>query len=224
MRPTAWLARILWIYGDGAIIDGLGPDGVSARVIAITKRAVRFQTGYRLPIRFRHAPRRGGYRQLFRLSLPRGFVQDMKDWPILTTIMLLPVVGAFLLAVLRGNDEAATEECALDRALDDAHHLRALAWSFSSSSIRLHSGFQFVEHRPWLQQHDLLLRRRRWPFAALRDPHDLPDAHFDPRKLDLHHRAREGVYDRVPAARNAHDRRVRARSISCCSTCSSRAA
>jgi NADH-quinone oxidoreductase subunit L len=28
------------------IIDGLGPDGVSARVLAITKRAVRFQTGY----------------------------------------------------------------------------------------------------------------------------------------------------------------------------------
>ncbi len=46
VRPTAWLARVLWIYGDGAIIDGLGPDGVSARVAAITKRAVRFQTGY----------------------------------------------------------------------------------------------------------------------------------------------------------------------------------
>jgi NADH-quinone oxidoreductase subunit L len=46
VRPTAWLARVLWIYGDGKIIDGLGPDGVSARVIAITKRAVRFQTGY----------------------------------------------------------------------------------------------------------------------------------------------------------------------------------
>jgi NADH-quinone oxidoreductase subunit L len=46
VRPTAWLARVLWIYGDGAIIDGLGPDGVAARVTAITKRAVRFQTGY----------------------------------------------------------------------------------------------------------------------------------------------------------------------------------
>ena len=46
VRPTRWLARILWIYGDGAIIDGLGPDGVSARVIAITKRTVRLQTGY----------------------------------------------------------------------------------------------------------------------------------------------------------------------------------
>ncbi len=46
VRPTAWLARVLWIYGDGMIIDGLGPDGVAARVAAITKRAVRFQTGY----------------------------------------------------------------------------------------------------------------------------------------------------------------------------------
>jgi NADH-quinone oxidoreductase subunit L len=46
VRPTAWLARVLWIYGDGKIIDGLGPDGVSARVIDVTKRTVRLQTGY----------------------------------------------------------------------------------------------------------------------------------------------------------------------------------
>ncbi len=46
VRPTRWIARVLWIYGDGAIIDGLGPDGVAARASAIAKRAVRFQTGY----------------------------------------------------------------------------------------------------------------------------------------------------------------------------------
>jgi NADH-quinone oxidoreductase subunit L len=28
------------------VIDGLGPDGVSARVIDIAQRAVRLQTGY----------------------------------------------------------------------------------------------------------------------------------------------------------------------------------
>ena len=32
--------------GDGKIIDGLGPDGVAARVIDITNRVVRLQTGY----------------------------------------------------------------------------------------------------------------------------------------------------------------------------------
>ena len=31
----------------------------------------------------------------------------MKDWPILTTIILLPIVGAVFLAILRGDDEAA---------------------------------------------------------------------------------------------------------------------
>jgi NADH-quinone oxidoreductase subunit L len=37
---------VLWIYGDGAIIDGIGPDGVAARATGIAKRAVRLQTGY----------------------------------------------------------------------------------------------------------------------------------------------------------------------------------
>ncbi len=46
VRPLRWLARVLWIYGDGAIIDGIGPDGVAARATAIAKRAVKFQTGY----------------------------------------------------------------------------------------------------------------------------------------------------------------------------------
>jgi NADH-quinone oxidoreductase subunit L len=32
--------------GDGRIIDGLGPDGVAARVQDVTARVVRLQTGY----------------------------------------------------------------------------------------------------------------------------------------------------------------------------------
>ena len=31
---------------DGRIIDGLGPDGVSARVLDVTRNVVRLQTGY----------------------------------------------------------------------------------------------------------------------------------------------------------------------------------
>ena len=46
VMPYRWLSRMLWVYGDGAIIDGLGPDGVSARVLNVAKGAVRFQTGY----------------------------------------------------------------------------------------------------------------------------------------------------------------------------------
>ncbi len=46
MRPAFWIGRLFWKGGDGAIIDRLGPDGISARVIDITNRAVKLQTGY----------------------------------------------------------------------------------------------------------------------------------------------------------------------------------
>ena len=46
VRPTLWLARLLWKGGDGWLIDGFGPDGVSARVLEVTQGAIRLQTGY----------------------------------------------------------------------------------------------------------------------------------------------------------------------------------
>jgi len=46
VRPAKWIGRFLWKVGDGYIIDGLGPDGVSKRVLDITRGAVRIQTGY----------------------------------------------------------------------------------------------------------------------------------------------------------------------------------
>jgi NADH-quinone oxidoreductase subunit L len=46
VRPAKCLGRFLWKTGDGTVIDGLGPDGVAARVIDVTNRVVRLQTGY----------------------------------------------------------------------------------------------------------------------------------------------------------------------------------
>jgi NADH-quinone oxidoreductase subunit L len=46
VRPTIWLGRLLWKRGDGWLIDGFGPDGISARVLDVTRGAVRLQTGY----------------------------------------------------------------------------------------------------------------------------------------------------------------------------------
>jgi NADH-quinone oxidoreductase subunit L len=46
VRPAKWIGYQLWKKGDGAIIDGLGPDGVSARVLDITRNVVKIQTGY----------------------------------------------------------------------------------------------------------------------------------------------------------------------------------
>jgi NADH-quinone oxidoreductase subunit L len=46
VRPALWLGRVLWKRGDGFVIDGLGPDGISARVLDVTRGVVRLQTGY----------------------------------------------------------------------------------------------------------------------------------------------------------------------------------
>jgi NADH-quinone oxidoreductase subunit L len=46
VNPAKRLGYFLWKRGDGWLIDGFGPDGVSARVIDVTNRVVRLQTGY----------------------------------------------------------------------------------------------------------------------------------------------------------------------------------
>jgi NADH-quinone oxidoreductase subunit L len=46
VRPAMWLGRFLWKKGDGFVIDGMGPDGISARVGDVTARVVKLQTGY----------------------------------------------------------------------------------------------------------------------------------------------------------------------------------
>ncbi len=46
VRPAFALGRLLWKGGDGRIIDGIGPDGVAARVVDGARLAVRAQTGY----------------------------------------------------------------------------------------------------------------------------------------------------------------------------------
>jgi NADH-quinone oxidoreductase subunit L len=46
VKPAMWLGKFLWKKGDGFVIDGMGPDGISARVVDVTNRVVRLQTGY----------------------------------------------------------------------------------------------------------------------------------------------------------------------------------
>ncbi len=46
VQPAMKLGRFLWKRGDGTVIDGLGPDGVAARVLDATRGAVKLQSGY----------------------------------------------------------------------------------------------------------------------------------------------------------------------------------
>jgi NADH-quinone oxidoreductase subunit L len=46
VRPAKRIGRFLWKVGDGTIIDGFGPDGVSKWVLDVTGNVVKLQTGY----------------------------------------------------------------------------------------------------------------------------------------------------------------------------------
>jgi NADH-quinone oxidoreductase subunit L len=46
VRPAKRLGYFLWKRGDGWVIDGLGPDGISARVLDVTRNVVRLQSGF----------------------------------------------------------------------------------------------------------------------------------------------------------------------------------
>jgi NADH:ubiquinone oxidoreductase subunit 5 (subunit L)/multisubunit Na+/H+ antiporter MnhA subunit len=45
VRPAKWIGYQLWKKGDGFVIDGFGPDGISARVLDVTRNVVKIQTG-----------------------------------------------------------------------------------------------------------------------------------------------------------------------------------
>jgi len=46
VQPAFALGRGLWKQGDGAVIDGVGPDGIAARTLELAVRAGRLQSGY----------------------------------------------------------------------------------------------------------------------------------------------------------------------------------
>ncbi len=46
VRPAMYLGRGLWKGGDGAVIDGVGPDGIAAATRSLAGRISRVQTGY----------------------------------------------------------------------------------------------------------------------------------------------------------------------------------
>jgi len=46
VRPAFYLGRGLWKSGDGAVIDGVGPDGIAATTQSLSRRTSLLQSGY----------------------------------------------------------------------------------------------------------------------------------------------------------------------------------
>ncbi len=103
VRPAMRLGRFLWKVGDGRIIDGLGPDGIAARVIDVTRGVVRLQTGYVYHYAFAMLI---GVAALFTCYLRQRSSALMLGLGILSGLLILPLVGAAFILTLRGDDDA----------------------------------------------------------------------------------------------------------------------
>ena len=103
VRPAIWLGRLLWKGGDGCVIDGFGPDGVSARVLDVTRNVVRLQTGYLYHYAFAMLIGVAAFITWFMFA---GSAL-MTSWPILSVVTFLPLLGALFIIAMRGGRRGA---------------------------------------------------------------------------------------------------------------------
>ena len=131
----------------------------------------------------------------------------MASWPVLSVTTFLPIVGALLIVLLRGNDDAVNRNArwiALWTTLVTFAVSLVLVWRFDASSPE----FQFVEKAKWLCELRQLSHGRRRHLAAVRDPDHRADAVLHRRELGSDRDPRQGIHDRVSGAGNADGRHL----------------
>ena len=83
----------LWKKGDGAVIDGLGPDGISSMVRRLSGQAIRLQSGFLYHYAFAMMIGLIAFASWYIFGLGINLMTD--DWPI-SLVTFLPLVGCFL--------------------------------------------------------------------------------------------------------------------------------
>ena len=147
VRPTLWLGRLLWKGGDGWLIDGFGPDGVSARVLDVTRNVVRLQTGYLYHYAFAMLI---GVAALHHLVHVRGRRRTDGELADPLRHHLPAAASARCSSPCCARDDAASQRnarwVALWTTLVTFAVSLMLVWRFDPGSPE----FQFVEKQPWL--------------------------------------------------------------------------
>ena len=136
-------------------------------------------------------------------------LMTLMPFPILTSLVALPVAGAVLLLFVNGDDERSAplvRNIALVVSLLVFAETLLLWCRFNAAS----GDFQFVERHAWIPAFgiELLRRRRRHQPAAARADR-LPDAARAARLVGVGPQADQGVLHLHAAARERDDRRVR---------------
>ncbi len=128
------------------------------------------------------------------------------NWPILSVVTFLPLLGAFFIMLVRGSDRLAKGTArwvAMWTTLVTFAISLVMVWRFDPTSPE----FQFVEKHPWLgiASYHMGVDGISLPFVilttALMPICILASWTVDPE-------AREGIHDRVPGAGNADGRHL----------------
>ncbi|MCW1404504.1 hypothetical protein OKA06_20280 [Novosphingobium sp. MW5] len=142
---------MLWKKGDGAVIDGYGPDGIASRVQNVTTWAVRLQTGYLYHYAFAMLI---GVALLITWSMftgagTGGVHTTPIDWPILSLTAFLPLLGVLFILLVPGEDEGSKKNIRMVTLVTTGvtFVLSLAIWAFFDYT---NPGFQFVEQRDWL--------------------------------------------------------------------------
>ena len=182
-RPF-WLGRLFWKGGDGFIIDGIGPDGIAARVLDVTRNVVRLQTGYVYQYAFAMLLGAAAFITWFSA---RGNPL-MFGFGILSGLLILPIVGALAIAAAarRRRSDAQTTRAGSRCGRRMRPSFSLFAWGeFNPAS----AGFQLVEQRDWFSPAMLYRLGVDGISHAVRAADDLPDAVLHPRLVARDHRA-----------------------------------
>mgnify|MGYP003694638741 CR=1 FL=1 len=148
--PRSGSAALFWKEGDGAIIDGLGADGMAARVLWTTGRVVKLQTGYVYHYAFAMLIGVALHRHLVHVQrLGRCRRDDATTgFGVLSLVTFFPLVGALLDRRTHNGRRKAMR--AGSRSTPRSFTFGVSLSSSGRTSTRPTPGFQFVEEMEWL--------------------------------------------------------------------------
>ena len=131
---------------DEGVIDRFGPNGIAARVLALTSRINRLQTGYVYHYAFAMMI---GVAILITYSMLSGGSALMSDWPLLSTVVFLPLVGAMMILLVKG-DTAIARRNITNVALWTTVVTFLISLLILSQFDASNAGFQMQETADWL--------------------------------------------------------------------------
>ena len=128
MKPAMRIGRFLWKTGDGKVIStASGPDGIAARVIDVTGRVVRLQTGYVYHYAF--AMMIGvALITVYFMFQGGGLAQmNMTSIPMLSIVTFLPLFGVFWMMFLQATTKSGKRNARWIAFYVTAWHVPAVA-------------------------------------------------------------------------------------------------